>query len=93
MRCDESSAGARPESPCCAPLEASSHRMTLGASGARQERAWGKGALILGHAHGTDASTDVAVVVVRVDIARIEEQAPTVVRVVRTERARPIVAE
>ena len=43
VRCAESSAGARPKGPCCAPLEASPHRTTLGRRGARQERAGGKG--------------------------------------------------
>ena len=40
VRCAESSAGARPKGPCCAPLEASPHRTTLrrrgGAPGTRR---------------------------------------------------------
>lgn len=40
----------------------------------------------------TDALTVVAVVVVRIDVSIVEVQVPRVVRVVRIERRRPVVA-
>ena len=47
---------------------------------------------MLGRANGTNGLPVVAVVVVHVAIARIEVEVPRVVRVVRVERTRPVVA-